>query len=440
MPRALRCPNCGSPLPYDAGAGANVVACYYCEHPILFPGGVEAEDEDVDAEPEGAAQQRADAELEAFAERSFEEPLAAQASRRLDRRHVEASPSRAARKIAIVVAGPLAVAGLWLATSSRAAAEEPLSEELLRRVELASTAQEIGVLLDVSFNASAVTRDFRRGIVRRAELQWSAGDKTHASKVTLFLRPGALEPSVVRTRLRELSPNRVQPFGVGSHRLYVGDSVLDLSKDTLVVWHWTSVHPAGGDLAACNARRAAFWTAARFAALDGRALTPEELALVSGPPLAAATRLSTTLTVEQVTEELEKTFPAGRCVSQAGMTCSVDVDHPLVHEVRWRWPNAVKGRLRDATLTFRRPADPAKTQRVIAACLEGPLGRGEEAVVDYVTGARNWTWSVGSAGDRVTLTARDLRFSVPAGAKPDNPAAWPARFDAVIEAVARCGL
>ncbi len=421
MPSKLSCPNCGSPLPFDAKTP--VVVCRYCNGHV--PRG-----EGANASPAPAPESR----------RKDKQP----SRRSRESRTTRPDATRRALGIAFALLGLAATAGVVVYTRSsaqRSSDEEPPAEVTLRKVDLGATPAAIADLLGKAPDTtSRITRDFEKGIVRRAEVQWDKADGSHASKVTLFFRAGRFDPKPALDRLRTIVPNRVEPHSATSHRLFVGDSVLDVSSDTLTVWHWTSVHPAGIDRAACGEHRAAFWAAARFAALDGPSPTAAQIELVNGPALRTVTRLDHALTVEQVAGEINRTFPAGRCSTQAGVVCQVDVDHPIVKEVRWRWPNAVKGRVREATFSLRSPRDAAKIERAIAGCLQSVLGSGEESVTDYVKGTRTWIWRIGERGDKATLAPGSLRLSEPDDAKPEAPAGWPDRFAEIVGALDRCAI
>ena len=421
MPSTFSCPKCGAPL--SSQPAPSPVACRYCRHEIVL------------REQRGAALAK-----EAPERSDADRPPSV--SRRSRRRTTDTT--RRGIVIGVGIVSLALTAGVLMLTrrSSQQGAEEELpSEVTLRKIDLGAAPAAIAELLGNDPDATQrITRDFEKGIVRRAEVQWDKADGSHASKVTLFFRPGRFERRAALERLASIVPNRVEPQGASNHRLFVGDTDLDISSDTLTVSHWTSVHPAGIDRTACGERRAAFWAAARFAVLDGPSLTPAQVEMVNGPALRAVLRLDRALTVEQVTGKINDVFPAGRCFSQTGVICQVDVDHPLVREVLWRWPNAVKGRLREATLALRAHADAVKTQRAVAGCLQPILGAGDESVTDYVKGTRTWTWNIGKQGDQATLTAATLRLSEPEDAKPDAPATWPERFAGVIDALDRCSI
>jgi DNA-directed RNA polymerase subunit M/transcription elongation factor TFIIS len=437
--KALKCPNCGSPLEYEASA--TVLECRYCKHHI------------------------------ALNKQQQERKKKKNNNNNSKAGGKERSPVGFAAAVFVGVAmfgvGAFYVLRHTSSASSTNDSQQAASssDRVLRNFELASTREDAMKLFgehaagSANVGANQVTHDFTAGTVRRVEVNWDAQDKRHASMVNVFFhqQAGSFDAKAVLAKLRSIVPNRIEPQGPTGHRISMGDSVLDLQggANTLMVWHWMSVHPANVDHATCGTRRAAFWAAARFAAFDGRVLSSQEIELLNGPRLGTITARFDSLariSVEQVTDEFTKAFSsAGRCWSQAGVLCQIDVDHPLVSNVRWRWPNAVKGLVREARLSFwTRPSssDPMKMQRAVAGCMQTALGSpGEESVVDYVKGTRTWTWTFNSGdsgkaavGDKATLTERELVFSEAPSTKPDAPAEWPAQFAKSIAALDRCAL
>ena len=317
---------------------------------------------------------------------------------------------------------------------------EVKGEALARKLELTATPDEVAALFGSAMHPNArpndVTIDFQpgQGAIRRMELHRDLPGKNQISTVTVYFHK--YDRAATVARIREVAPNRLQAQNVTSDRVFLGDAVLDLAPTYLKIWHWSSVHPANGDYALCAQRLAAYWALARWAALDGPALTPEELKLVNGPTLAELAKLDTSVTVEQAADAFHQQVPSGWCRMQAGMMCVADIDDPLVTEARWGWPNGLRARIHEAKLTFNKRDGMDKLQRAIAGCLQPTLGAAEEVVVDYVKGTRNFVWK-NDDGSSILLGEQELALTSGEGAI-DKPAAWLPRFTAILAALDSC--
>jgi hypothetical protein len=436
MPKSLDCPNCGAPLAFDGGAA--VVKCCYCKRHIVV------EDRSLTQEPAGE-EARAPSDPPP-------RPAAARArGKGASRKHAPGAGGRSGpwtkpqRIVIIAVTSVMAVAGMgitWAVRHGPRRAAQVSGEEPLRRLDLSASPDQVRALFGAAIHPSStpnrVTVDYQlgQGKVRRIELARDLPDKNHISGVTLG---GNFDQKAAVARIEQLAANRVREQGPITHRVHVGDAVLDVSGTTVKVWHWSSVHAANADYAHCQARLGALWALARWATLDGPALTPEQQKLVTGPTLEETASIDTSTTVEQAADAFQKKFSSGWCRMQAGLTCVVDVDHALVDEVHWQWPNGLRARMQYAQFMFKPRRDAEKAQRALAGCLQPVLGAGEETVVDYVKGTRSWSWKVGDGG-RVVLGTRELDLTPAEKAAADQPAPWVSKFAAIVSAVDRCRL
>lgn len=422
MAKALVCPNCGAPLEPD---GSGVVECNYCErHIVLGAGGAPAR-------PPARAAASAPAPAETDARKTSKR---GRASRLKLTRPVRTT---LAATIMLVVLGAI----WWRHTQTmKAASNEVKGEELARKLELTATPDEVAALFGPAMHPNArpndVTIDFPlgQGAIRRMELHREFPGHGQISDVTVYFNK--YDKAATLARIREVAPNRLQAQNAGSDRVFMGDAVLDLAPTYIKIWHWDSVHPANGDYALCAQRIAAYWSLARWAALDGPAPTPEEVKLVNGPTLADLAKLDTSATVEQAVDAFHRHVPSGWCRMQAGLMCVADIDDPLVTEARWGWPNGLRARIHEGKLTFNKRDGMDKLQRAVAGCLQATLGAGEEVVVDYVKGTRNFVWK-NDDGSSIILGERELALT--SGEGPiDKPAAWLPRFAAIMSALDSC--
>lgn len=411
MERVLECPQCGAPLSPEGAA--EIVECFYCKRHVVVRSGAPTE-----------------------------EPAAAVAKSPSPAR----KPKSAKREklqlwqwLAIAAVVPLTLAAIYYELKPPAAPEGPRTEELVKQLELSATPQQAGALLGERANAPGrVTVDFPggHGTINRLELDRQLGGEI--SEVGAYFGPDLNKAAFV-SRLQQAAPNRTKDSN-GTVRVYLGDTVLDVGNGTFKLWHWSSVHPPNTDYTHCSARLSAYWALLRWAALDGKPLTAEQQKLVNGPRLDELSALDLSLTVEQATDAFQKKFTAGFCRMQAGLTCLADVDHALVNEVRFQWPNALRARPQQVVMTFKQRSEMDKAQRALAGCLHPVLGPGEEKVVDYVRGTRTFEWDLGAGGDRVVVDTSGLTLSAGEKSPVDQAAAWHSRFAQVAAAVERCAL
>lgn len=413
MPRVHDCPRCGAPLP-SAGDAA-LVACQYC-----------------DAEVHLAKQPRS-GERSARAGSASPERSRDEAQRG---KWLLAAALLAALLVVPVVVKVTAKGGIGPRT-----VENP-AEKIFRTFETATAFDDAVALFvehGVQKNDSRITVDFREALgVRRAELHYAA-DRREVVRLNLF---GKFDVDAVVAKLREIAPNHLAEGGpmprATTRRLQVGDAVIDLSPASVSLSHWDAAHPSSRDPIACRPRLSAFWSVLRYALFEGSPPDDATRKLITGPNLKEALSLDRTLVIEQASDSVEKASSVARCRMQAGLGCSMEVDHPLVQEATWRWPNALKARVQRLELAFRKRPNAAKSLGPIAACLKPALGDGEERVVDYAQGTRAWSWSIGSSGDRAELLEQSLTLMSGDGAKPEVAAEWTTKVDAVEAALAHC--
>lgn len=403
MPKVHDCPRCAAPL---RSGDAEVVACPYCGAEVHLA----RRSRSTERGPKG--------------------------------RTVAARSGDEARRRGWVLAGSVVAmvvaigAAKWLVGMDRGQRTKSI-EKLLRTFEMATSHDDALALFaehGLQKQDGRITIDVREPRrVRRAELHYGP-DKREVVRLQLF---GTFDVDAVAAKLREVVPNHVEPQGA-DQRVQVGDAVLDVSPASILIWHWDSAHPATRDPLACRPRLAAFWGLLRYALFEGSSPDEATRKLIGGPSLQEALSLDRGLVVEQASDGVEKATPVGRCRTMAGITCTVEVDHPLVREANWTWPNALKSRMQHLVLGFRKRPNAASALPAIAACLKPALGEGEERVLDYAKGTRAWSWAVGTAGDRVELLEERLTLTSGEDAKPEQPAAWTAKVDAVGAALARC--
>lgn len=275
------------------------------------------------------------------------------------------------------------------------------------------------------------------GLVSRAELSWTEGDKHGISRVNVNFQSAARKQQDVLQKVAELVPHRLRAGSTA--RVSQGDAVLDISSHGLSIWHWGSLHPPGADYASCALRLGALWSVARAAALDGPAPTPVELELANGPELDAAGAFDLGVPVEQAVEQFQKSFTAGWCRMQAGLMCVVDVNDKLVDNVRYTWPNGLRARVAQARLELISGKGTDRALRAVAACLEPVLGTGEEQVVDYVRGTRQWRWKLDPNGDEALLVGPTFLLTSAEGRPLEEPAGWHAKLGKILSAISACG-
>ena len=416
MPRTVDCPNGGAPLELEDSA--RVVECAYCERHVVVA--------------DGSLTQKP-------AERVARGP-AVPSTDSGDRRRRR---GKAAQKTNMLVGGGVTVAilavlfGYWMverASAERASATPPV-EQSFAKLELSSSSEELAALFGDALHSNQATADFRVGKVRRAELRRELSGNT-IGHLTLYLRSFdrnqaiAKMQEIVRHRLRK------QP---SSHRLNVGDAVLDVFDGHIAIWHWTHLHTRPDDTF-CKQRLNAFWALVRWAVFDGRTLTAEEQKLVNGTTLSESSGFDTSVTVEQASEAFQKKFESGWCRMQAGLTCVLDVDHEVVGQAHYNWSNGLRARLQQLKLSIHPRQDPVKAQRALAGCLQPVLGTGTETVVDYVRGTRNIGWKVGQRGDPIVLGTGELALTTAAEAPAEQPAGWEASLPKILSALDHCTL
>jgi hypothetical protein len=218
--------------------------------------------------------------------------------------------------------------------------------------------------------------------------------------------------------------------------VHVGDAVLDVFPTGIKVWHWDSVHGSSTDYASCHARLAAFWALARWAVLDGTALSDAQQKLVRGPTLGEAARLDADIAVEGAADAFKKAVPSGWCRTENGLACVADIDDVRVRELRFQWANALHSRVRGLRMQLASAAPDA--ERNLAACLEPVLGKAEETVVDYARGTRSFSWSLDDAGSKAILQSGTFTFATSEKHPVDQKAPWSARIADFAAAVERC--
>ncbi|HEY6729073.1 MAG TPA: hypothetical protein VI197_33915 [Polyangiaceae bacterium] len=429
MAKILTCPACGAPLELDDDDDG-VIECLYCQRHVVVATG---------------------APTEAVAKKVVASPGAARETRRASGRAKKQAPRAkkpAPAMLAVAIGLPLLLAVVVFFTvgpglGALGAAEEPPPsvDQQLGKLSLDADQERVAAAFGMKPNSDVIpnrlTIDARGpGRVRRAELSWTASDKGHISRVNLSFQPSH-KPQELLQKVTALVPNRLRPGAVA--RVSQGDAVLDISSHGLTIWHWDSLHPPGADSASCALRLGALWSVARAAALDGAAPTPAQLELVNGPKLEAAAAFELEVPVEQAVERFQKRFSAGWCRMQAGLMCVVDVDDKLVDSVRYTWPNGLRARVAQARLELRTAKATDAALRAVAGCLEPVLGKGEEQVVDYVRGTRNWRWKLAPEGDEALLAGPTFVLTSAEGKPLDQPAGWHAKLGKVAAAVTACG-
>lgn len=436
MAKILTCPACGAPLELDDDDDG-VVECLYCQRHVIVATGAptKAAAKRVVASP-GAA-------LPPLGSRRPPTP-APRVTMEGSGRAKQLSPVALAAAIGI----PIVLSGVAFFAVERgsglvgATEESPVVDEQLKKLSLDTDQERAAAAFGMKPNSDTIpnrlTIDARGpGLVRRAELSWTDADKRHISRVNVSFQSGKKSPELLQ-KVAALVPHRLRPGPTA--RVSQGDAVLDINDHGLSIWHWDSLHTSGADPASCAERLAALWSVARATALGGPAPTPAELELVNGPKLEAVGAFDLEVPVEQAVDRFRKSFTASWCRMQAGLMCVVDVDDKLVDNVRFTWPNGLRARVGQVRLELndKQATDPAL--RAVAGCLEPVLGKGEEQVVDYVRGTRNWRWKLESEGDEAVLAGPTFVLTSVEGKPLEQPAGWHPKLGKTLAAISACRL
>jgi hypothetical protein len=440
MAKVLSCPACGAPLSLDDDDDG-VVECFYCKRHVVVTTGslTQAPAQKVVASLGAPAPQQLDKQR-----KSRQSPRAKAETRRLV----------LAMSTGLLVV--LSLAAFYMLRPRETAASGPSQvDEGLKKLNLISSQQQAAALFGVNPNSDGMQGQLTiqsppgSGLVQRVMLNWMEQDKRYVSAIDVRYPQGARKKEDVLKKLGGFVHNRLRPGP--SARVSQGDAVLDIDDNGFKIWHWHSLHSPSADLASCAERLGAAFALARAAALDGPAPTPAELALVNGAKLEQAGDLDTSVPVEQAVDFFQKKHPAGWCRMQAGLLCVVDVDDKLVDSVHYTWPNGLRARVGQAKLDLIREKATDKALRAVAGCLEAVLGKGEEKVVDYVRGTRNWQWTLGDepktppkgkpaapARDQVLLSGPMLLISTAEGKPLDQAADWHGKIGKMFSALAAC--
>lgn len=433
MAKVLTCPACGAPLELDDDDDG-VVECFYCQRHVIVATGAptKAAAKKVVASP-GAALPPIGSRLPPTPPPRYGQ--VASSPKKL-------SPPVLAATIGLLV---LSAAAMYFVSASSGtgiigAAEEPPIDEPLKQLSLDIDQERAAAAFGMQPNSGTIpnrlTVDARGpGLVRRAELSWIDGDKRRISRVNLSFQSGYKAKDLLQ-KVTALVPHRLRPGPTA--RVSQGDAVLDINEHGLSIWHWDSLHTPGADPASCAQRLEALWSVARATALGGAAPTPAELELVNGPKLDAVAAFDLAVPVEQAVDRFRKSFPSGWCRMQAGLMCVVDVDDKLVDNVRFTWPNGLRARVAQLRLELINDKATDAATRAVAGCLEPTLGKGEEQIVDYVRGTRNWRWKLEPNGDEALLAGPSFVIASAEGKPLDQPAGWHAKLGATLTAVAGC--
>ena len=435
MPKILTCPACGAPLELDDDDDG-VVECVYCQRHVIVATGVptKAAAKKVVASP-GAA-------LPPLGSRLPPTP-APRVTLEGSGRAKQLPPAMLAATIGLLI---LCAGVAYFVTASSgsgivgAAEEPPAIEEQLKKLSLDTDQERAAAAFGMKPNSDVIpnrlTIDARGpGLVRRAELSWTEADKRYISRVHLSFQSGNKSRDLLQ-KVTALVPHRLRPGPTA--RVSQGDAVLDISDHGLSIWHWDSLHTPGADPASCAERLGALWSVARATALGGPAPTPAELELANGPKLEAVGAFDLEVTVEQAVDRFRKAFTAGWCRMQAGLMCVVDVDDKLVDNVRLTWPNGLRARVGQVRLELTNEQATDTALRAVAGCLEPVLGKGEEQVVDYVRGARNWRWKLAPEGDEALLAGPTFVLASAEGQPLDQPAGWHPKLSKTLAAISAC--
>jgi hypothetical protein len=346
--------------------------------------------------------------------------------------------------LAVMVAAPIFGGILWY--QSRAKTEATTvdlaalpGDDRLTRYSFAMPPAEVSALFGPGAKPGAKVKLRDDGVFTEIELG-GVGGPTYS--VALAGGP-KLDVARMFGRLAKIAPNRLEQDAATQREISVGRTLLRVDPRPST-GHKARVHVMTWVQGERGVKAAdAFLATVRYAALDGPAPTAEQLRLLNGTPLAEATRFDVTTPIEDAATRFATTFGTSECVTQTDLltkrtelTCTTDVDAAVVSQARFAWPSAAKTRLRQ--VTFVRPKRSAAAAPDPAACLETALGRGEEKVVDFASGAKVRSWPLGKRGDRVVVDSDTIEVVAREGAKPDEVADFAQAYPKIIDALARC--
>jgi hypothetical protein len=347
--------------------------------------------------------------------------------------------------LSMAVLGPLLAGGMYLyehrKETARQAAVKPLpSDELLARYSFAMTPAEASALFGVDAKPGGTIKFKQPAVFDQVEL---VGLGTHPT-YGINLNAGAkFDTKRVLARLAKVAPFRLHKDAAEQQEIVVGKSLLRLDARPTPMYRariqlMTWVAGERG-IAAANA----FFSALRYAALDGPELTPAELRIVAGTPLAEAARFDVLVPIDTGAKRFAEAFPTGECQTQTDLStqrtelvCTVELAHPIFAEARYAWPSVTKAHLQRVTfLTPKGAAPRSDPGGCLASALGGP---GEKKVVDFASGQSQLSWRLGTRGDRVVFDGPTVEVLAPDGAKPEETPAWTTHYTKIVDALVKC--
>ncbi|MDI1482887.1 hypothetical protein [Polyangium sp. y55x31] len=151
----------------------------------------------------------------------------------------------------------------------------------------------------------------------------------------------------------------------------------------------------GGTSAQAKTQLVAMWKLVLHAVFGaGSGPTPEEARWIGAPhPFAALETIDLTTTVDKAAATLTQKFPGAALFTFIELGVTVAVDHPLLRDAEFSYPNEKGGTLRTAALHGTK-AFPERREALVA-CLEGKLGKAKVQDRDYLAKKRDYEFTVG---------------------------------------------
>jgi len=459
----LACPSCAAPLE-DAGDGDGVVTCTYCgavcrisgqarAHVggrqvraktwwLYFEGPSElrlsllrkARDEafDEDMRRRARQEQRAKAEAERQREEARARAKRARPTRKTPKPAPPVDPVEAKTKerrstiFGILVGGVLPVVGslvLWWALESGSVA----SDEPLQRLSLDMSPGEAGALFGVAPVNPLKVSFAPWHVIEKAELR--CGDSQAYCDVRL--RGGlGFDDDDARRRLDELAPHRVtahqyQEMGLEYEVELVQSSLQLYTKhDDIRVNERAKRSERGGE------RARALWAAALYVAYGEPELSPEQLALISGPGLSELTRLDLRVDSGTASAAFTNALPDGVCDLGYQLKCTIDTNDPLVKSAEYAWPKEPEAAIEDVTMHLR----DERLVGVAVTCLDRATG------VAHQDAPRGWTeWKLGDGDGEVEMLEDMVVFRPPYHPGAGELAMWATQVTTIVQSLAGCG-
>jgi hypothetical protein len=366
-------------------------------------------------------------------------PAAAQAVKK-------AAKGRVAAVLGAVIAVILCVGVIFFTkfssdSSAGSTSKSGASDKPLKKFSFDMSPSEAGKLFGVEGKGDMTMKFDTAGVIQEARIYRNNG-KASGPRYSITIRGGdKFDLEGALERLKKVAPNRLQKKA-HNYEVNVAKSLLRFdsrkltTRGSIQVMTWVRQDERAKKLAN------ALWAVSRYAAYGKPKPKAEHLRLLNGPTLDVAAKLDLSARIEQANTSFTELFPIGACLTATDMmtkkttlTCKVDVDHPLVTELSFVWPNGAKAHIQSAMFRFpKRAVVPAAVSR----CLEQALGAGETIVTDHAAGTGNRAWKLAPTGDKAMLESHRLVITAPKSHTGSALPAWTKRFKAIVKALDGC--